>query len=157
MINSIGKTVSSTATGSTQSIMSNTAFSWASSISIRTAVIAGTIVTKDTTYDGGNDSLRRMSLTTSHYSTLAASEANFNSQSKTDIVKNSEKAIGGLVPAAWYYGGAVILKVEEKKISLIYRVYSVGGQNDDYVDYDITTQVSFAQFPSFIVKVEFDV
>lgn len=157
MINSTSKSVSATGTGSRQTIVTNTVFSWASSIPIRSVIIAGTLVNNDATYDGGNSTLRRMSLKTSDYSSLAASETNFNSQTKIDIVKNSEKCIGGRVPASWFYGGAVILKVDTKRLDLVYRVYSTGGNNDDYQDYDITTTVTFAQFPTFIAKVEFDV
>ena len=157
MINSTSKSVSATGTGSRQTIITNTVFSWTSNIPIRSVIIAGTLVNNDATYDGGNSTLRRMSLKTSDYSNLAASETNFNSQTKIDIVKNSEKCIGGRVPASWFYGGAVILKVDTKRLDLVYRVYSTGGNNDDYQDYDITTTVTFAQFPTFIAKVEFDV
>lgn len=157
MINSSAETVSSTGIGSPQSIVTNTVFTWSSSIPIRSLVIAGSIANNDPTYNGGNDNLYRMSLAASQYSTLAASETNFNSQPKIDIIKNSEKCIGGRVPQSWFYGGAILLLVGTKKIDLVYRVYSTGGNDDDGHDYDITTTVAFDKFPSFIAKVEFDV
>ena len=125
---------------------------------IRSVIVAGTIKSDTPTYRSGSDWKNQIhDFKASQYSTLAASETTFVSLTNHDVRPNEIFALSG-TPINSNYGYVRFqLSVYDQRIDMDFCTKVNGSTDDNHDPYTINYTYYCDAFPSFLIKVEFDI